>query len=326
MKKISLNKLFNNKKFNIIFSLFIAATIWLTISLSDGNNTTKTIYGVPIDYTYNASTFKNAGLDILEAPSIKVDLEIRGPAKDIGSLTAKDFVVYPNVNSVVSPGIKTLNLLYTTVKPNVSYQIISCSEDTVIVPFEKIVRKKFAVEPDLSKVSVADGYVLNPGATTPAEIYISGPETRINKINKVSAKISENLNNLTESKIVSGKIALYNSDETEIDLAPFTLDTNLVEVNISVAKQAVLPLHIEFINVPQGMDTNIIKYNLNYDKLKVSVPTNKSDLIESLLIGYIDLMSIDLFEEMVFDVELPEGYTNLENINQIVLNFENENI
>ncbi|MEG2770299.1 MAG: CdaR family protein, partial [Oscillospiraceae bacterium] len=268
--------------------------------------------------------YKNAGLDILEAPDIKVDLEIRGPAKDIGRLTAKDFVVYPNVNSVVSPGIKTLNLVYTTAKPNVSYQIVSCSEESVAVPFEKIVKQKFTVEPDLSQISVKQGYILNPGTTTPAEIYISGPETRISKISKVKAQIKEGYEELTESKLTSGSIVLYNADGVIIDPAPFTMDTDTVEVNISVLKKAELPVHVEFTNVPQGMDTSILEYTLSYPTLKVAVPTSKSDIIESLCIGYVDLQAIDLSEELTFDVELPEGYSNTENINQITLNFKSE--
>ncbi|MEG2054440.1 MAG: hypothetical protein RR052_05800, partial [Oscillospiraceae bacterium] len=128
--------------------------------------------------------------------------------------------------------------------------------------------------------------------------------------------IKEGYEELTESKLTSGSIVLYNADGVVIDPAPFTMDTDTVEVNISVLKKAELPVHVEFTNVPQGMDTSILEYTLSYPTLKVAVPTSKSDIIESLCIGYVDLQAIDLSEELTFDVELPEGYSNTENINE----------
>lgn len=324
MKKSKFSRLLDNKKFNIFISVLAACLIWFTISLSDESNITKTISGVPVDFNYNASTYKNAGLDIIDMPQTKVNLEIRGPAKDIGSLSAKDFIVYPNVNSVVSEGTKELSLLYTTTKPNVSYKIISCSESSVSVTFEKVVTQKFTVEPDMSQVTVKPGYVLDKGTTTPAEVYISGPMSRVSLISKVTAIMPGALDDLSESKISSATLRLYDANGVELDQSLYTIDTQSVEINIPVLKKETLPLNVEFINVPQGLDVNILKYSLSANSLKVAVPTGKSNVIDSLCVGYIDFRSIDLSEPVVFEVELPEGYINLENVNEVTLTFDTE--
>ncbi|MDO5602721.1 MAG: CdaR family protein, partial [Oscillospiraceae bacterium] len=242
MKKTRLTKLFENKKFSLVLSIIVAVLAWLVVSMSDESNTTKTIYGVPVDFTYNASTYRNAGLDIINQTEVKVDLEIRGPAKDIGRLTAKDFVVYPNVNSVVSAGTKELDLVYQTARKNVSYQVIDCSQTTVSVQFDEVVTQKFMVEPVLEEVKVKEGYIQSSAYTAPAEISITGPKTALSKIAKVQAHLQQDLGELSESRIAPADIALYNREGIELDMTPFTIDTKTVDVTISVLKRAELKL------------------------------------------------------------------------------------
>lgn len=324
MKKTRLAKLFDNKRFSLVLSIVIAALAWLVVSMSDESNATRTIYDVPVDFTYNASTYRNLGFDIIDQEEVKVDLEIRGPAKDIGRLSAKDFVVYPNVNSVVSAGTKELDLVYQTARKNVSYQVTDCSQTTVTVQFDEVATQKFTVEPELSQLEIKEGYIYNAAYTTPGEISITGPKTKLGQIAKIQARLQQELGELSDSRIAVADVVLLSREGIELDMSPFTLDTKTVDVTIPVLKRATLKLDVDIINPPQGFDTSILKYTLSPNELQVAVPVSKAvNELETLCIGYVDMQSIDLSEPMVFQIDkvLPEGYVNSENINEVTLTF-----
>lgn len=83
-----------------------AIVAWMIVTIIVQPGTTNTIYNVPVDYTYDSSVYTSRGLSIVSAEDKTVNLKISGDGYTIGSLTASDFVVYPDWSSVRDSGEK----------------------------------------------------------------------------------------------------------------------------------------------------------------------------------------------------------------------------
>lgn len=325
--KDKLARLLDNRRFYLVFSILAAFLYWLILSLSDDSNIEKTIYDVPVQLNYNASVYQSFGLEIIGSESMTVDVTVEGPRSSVGKLTANDFLIYPNVNSVTTVGTKELRLVYTNINSTAKYTITGLSQYTVSLRFDKIITQQFPVTIDQSGIEVADGYLLSDSHATPAEISVTGPSTEIGSIAKVKASLSGMVEGekLNESKIVQGEISLLDADGNEVDRTLLTLDNDRVEINIPILRKAVQPLKIQFINVPQGFDTSTLGCTLDHSSINVAVPTTYSEKLDDYVVGYIDFSELDYQGSYTFQVELPSDYINLDNVQNVTASFATQN-
>ena len=101
----------DDRRIRLALSILGAIVAWMIVTIIVQPGTTNTIYNVPVDYTYDSSVYTSRGLSIVSAEDKTVNLKISGDGYTIGSLTASDFVVYPDWSSVRDSGQKTLRLL-----------------------------------------------------------------------------------------------------------------------------------------------------------------------------------------------------------------------
>ena len=103
--KEKLAKLLEDRRFYMAISLILALMYWMVLSMADDSTIEKTFYSVPVQLDYNSSVYKGFGLDIIGDERITVDVTVAGPRNQLNELTADDFLIYPNVNSVTSGGV-----------------------------------------------------------------------------------------------------------------------------------------------------------------------------------------------------------------------------
>ena len=102
--------LLNDRRIRLLLSLLGAVIAWMAVTIVVQPGTTTTIYNVPVDFTYDSSAYTSRGLSIVDAEEKTVNLKLSGDGYTIGSLSANDFVVYPDWSSVRDSGEKSLRL------------------------------------------------------------------------------------------------------------------------------------------------------------------------------------------------------------------------
>lgn len=321
--KEKLGKLLDNRKFYLVFSIVMAVLYWLILSLADDSNIEQTIYDVPVQLDYNASVYQSLGLEIIGDEPVTVDVTVEGPRNAVGGLTADDFLVYPNVNSVATSGTKELRLVYSTVNTTAKYTITKLSQYTVTLRFDTMVTQKFPVQIDVSGIQVEEGYLLSASNAVPAEVSVTGPSEEIAQIAQARALLTgmNDTEKLSESKLTQGEIQLLNADGEEVDRTLLTLDTDRVEVTVPILRKAEQPLKIQFINVPQGFDVSSLNCELDHNTINVAVPTAYGTELDDYVVGYIDFSTLDYQGSYTFQVELPTDYINLDNIQNVTASF-----
>ena len=113
---------------------------------------------------------------------------------------------------------------------------------------------------------MADMPTVNPGT-----VNISGPEYKINSIAKVVAVTSENTT-VSRSTVLTGLIKLYDENDVEIDKSLLTLSFETADVTVPVMKEVTLPIKVEYVNVPEGFNTDVLHQSLSVSELKLAVP------------------------------------------------------
>ena len=106
--------LLNDRRIRLLLSLLGAVIAWMAVTIVVQPGTTTTIYNVPVDFTYDSAAYTSRGLSIVNAEEKTVNLKLSGDGYTIGSLSANDFVVYPDWSSVRDSGEKSLRLQVTS--------------------------------------------------------------------------------------------------------------------------------------------------------------------------------------------------------------------
>lgn len=325
MTKKGLSALFNKKWFQVTFSIVAAVICWAVVVFTISPETSTTIRDVPVNLSSSNSMLSSLGLDIIDKQDFTVNVTVEGPRNVVGTLDARSIIVTPSFSAVTEAGTYDLKLTATKSNNMDDYTITSISPSFITVRVDKADSKKFAVGTEIIGLSVEEGFMTGNVSVSPAEITIVGPEQEMANINRVVAVCD--VGGVLDKSITSEcPIIIYDNNGNELPLSSFKLDSETVNVTVPVYKQGTLDLDIEFTNVPAGFDTSTIKYVLSRHQIEVAASESVIDNLKTKIVGYVDLASFKIGETYTFEINLPTGYLNLENVESISVTFPREDL
>lgn len=324
-RKRDLSSLLDNKRFVMVLSVAIAIVAWTIVVLSISPQKSTVIAKIPVNLAYNASAYQSLGLEVVDEGVVTVDVAVTGPRSVVGGLTAADFVAFPQISQVTAAGRYDLPVVVSKANTVKDFEITQIIPSTVSVRFDRVKTQKFTVETDLAGIRIADGYILGQGYATPGEVTLTGPENEMSMVSRVVASVKLDKQQQSTS-ITMAELQLYDKEGNLLPKSYITFDNEQVEVTVPVLKKADLPLKIEFINVPAGFNTDLLSYTLSSSTLSVAGPAASVDSMKEIVVGYVDLQTFAIGKEYRFDVQLPTGFTNLENVEQVTATFKQEGL
>ena len=320
-----LSKLLDDNRVLWLISVLMAITLWGYVVVFVNNEHTTTIHDVPINMQYRASAYQSMGLDVIEMNITSVDVSVTGPRSVTGDLTADDIIVYPSITGIDGPGSYTFVLTSDKTSNISNFTINSYSHDNVTVRLDRLTSKEFPVEVDISSVVVDADYMADRPTTNPATVTITGPEYKINSIDRVVAA-TITTETLSQTAVLPSKISLYDENGGLIDDKLLSLNVAEVDITIPIMKEVILPVKVEYVNVPAGFDTAILHQSLSVKEIRLSVPAQSASSLTDFVVGYIDLATLETDEKYVFDLKLPTGYRSLDEVAQISAVISGENL
>ena len=320
-----LSRLWENNRFLALVSVFIAVIMWGYVVVFVNNEHTTTIHDVPINLQYRASAYQSMGLDVIESDITTVDVSVTGPRSVTGDLTADDIIIYPSITGIDGAGTYTFHLTSDKTSNISNFTINSFSRDSVTVRLDKLVNKEFPVEVDISSIVVASDYMADRPTTNPATITITGPEYKVNTISRVVAA-TVSTETLSQTAVLASQLHLYDENDAVIDTKLLSMNVDEVDITIPIMKEVSLPVKVEYVNVPAGFDTGLLKQTLSANTIRLSVPAQNASSLTDLVVGYIDLATLETDSDYIFDVKLPTGYRSLDELTQISVKVSGENL
>ena len=317
--------LLNDRRIRLLLSLLGAVIAWMAVTIVVQPGTT-TIYNVPVDFSYDSAAYTSRGLSIVNAEEKTVNLKLSGDGYTIGSLSANDFVVYPDWSSVRDSGEKSLRLQVrsqSTLLTGVSVSIDG--DNTVDVVFDVVEEKTLPIQVTTNYLKIADGYILYGTDISKETVTLSGPSTELSEVETCTAEVTYS-GELTSPVTLDTGLRFYTRSGGEVKFEYTTLETDSVEVTLQVYKLATLPVEVSFINAPRDFDPSVLVYSLSKKTLNVAGPESQIDRLSTLSVGTIDLSTFALDKVYEMPIELPSGIRLLDNISSITVSFDSSRL
>ncbi len=311
-KKFSLNKLFQNNKFLIVLALVISSITWVYMSMGTTNDTSVTISNIPIQIEL-PDQLGNNGLQVFSDTEQTATVTVTGSRAVLGSISTKDITVTAATNGIDSAGTYQISLSAVKTNPSANFQIISTvtpSNVNVIVDYLR--ETSFPIQENVV-YKVADGYYASTSLAS-KNITISGPQTEIAKIAKVSAS-AELDGTLDDSTSATANIILYDKSGNKISTDLLKMEFDTVEASISVLPEKTVKVVPEFVNKPDGLDLDDNMLSVEPSKILLAGPKNVLDSTDSVKLESIDFATLSnkRYEYDAQGINIPTDCKNISN-------------
>ena len=311
-KKLSLNKLFQNNKFLIILSLVISTITWVYMSMGTTNDTSVTISNIPIQIELPDQLVNN-GLQVFSDTEQTATVTVTGSRAVLGSISTKDITVTAATNGIDSAGTYQISLSAVKTNPSANFQIISTvtpSNVNVIVDYLR--ETSFPIQENVV-YKVADGYYASTSLAS-KNITVSGPQTEIAKIAKVSAS-AELDGILDDSASATADILLYDKSGNRISTDLLKMEFGTVEASISVLPEKTVKVVPEFTNKPEGLNLGDDMLSVEPSEILLAGPKKVLDNTKSIKLESIDFATLSnkRYEYNDQGINIPTDCKNISN-------------
>lgn len=314
------------KTLRIVLSIVIAFFVWMAAMLA-APEITKDIRDVPITVDIPTS----AMLEVVDGADTKVSLVLDGKQFEIGSYGPENVRVVADASAITEPGTYEVPLVVSD-NGTRSYTVTSISPATVTLTFETRATKLLQIQADITGLTTPANYIAPEDEIVlePSTVEVSGAESLISHVERAVIEVDFS-REVTSTQQQNSKIVYYDAEgnklETE-EVAYFHQDVSSVAVTVPVKRVATLPLTVSFLNVPENFPVDELSYSLSVDSITVAAEDSVLRNHSSLVLGYIDFKQMNLLtsSQMDFAVQLPEGFTDMDDIEVVTVSFEADDL
>lgn len=324
-KKFDVNKLYHDDRFVLIVSVALAVLLWFIVVISVSPEVYQEVNNIPIEIDTESAILKDNGLRIIDVENLTANLTLYGERLHVGNLNSDDFRVVALLDNVTGSGKYVLQLEGYKNSVNEKYKIVEISPSQIEVSFDKYITRKIPITADVVGAGSSDEYIIQSPVVSPSEITVTGPENEVSLITEcvVSAEIKEEL---TATFIKTSDIIMFDENGKEIKSTHISTDIEKAQLRVPVLRKKSMPVSVEFLNVPNGFPVDEIKYALSEQTLEIAGPVAEIDAMETINIGFVDLKNLTPDSIFTFDITLPNGFLNIDNITNITADFSMEGV
>lgn len=321
MKK-NKTSIFDDNLFLMAVSLFIAILGWFVVKSAIDPNSKVIKKGIPVTIDAEGSVLGSLGLSVIQEKQEFVNVEVQGETYILGNLEESDIKVQAQLTNITSPGVYDLRLEGIDVN-NKGFDVVSIKPETVKLKIDRLTTKHLPVEISVNGVTIPEGYYLGSETISPSDVIVTGPEIDVSKVNKAIVDLDIN-NTLEKTEIIKGNIQLKDKEDNLIDMSHINMDSTVAEVTIPVLKIKQVPVTVSFLNVPKNFPIKDLEYYLTNETITVAGPVDAIDNYTEINLGYVDIKELNTHSIFSYEVNLLPGYINIENIENVVVDFNME--
>lgn len=313
-----------SKKALAAISFVVALLGWFLVATLISPTGDVTVGGVGVNIDTQAGLLGEMGLNAIAGGETAVDVVIRGSRNIIGGISAEDISVTASLSGVTGAGTYDLDLVAAN-NSGKDFEIVSVSPQAMKVRFDRLVEKQIPVAYVLEgDYGVPEDYLQEDVVLSEKIITVTGPEEDIAGIaGAVATAKVEGM--LTKTATFEAPLALVDAEgETiSVDRAQVSVSAESVNLTLPVLKTEKLGFRFEFLNVPGSFNTDSLAYTLSAESITVAAPVESINKYSDIFLGYIDMRNVTMgTSTFLFEVDLPEGFINMENTNFVEIKFD----
>ena len=318
-----------NKIWSIFLSLAIAFVLWFYVITVVSPGSTDTIYDIPVVFEGETVLTEDRGMMITSfGDNIQVDLKLSVNRTDLAKVNKGNITIKVNLAKVYDPGEHelTYDIIFPGDVPQGALTTESKYPETIKLTVEKRLKKPVEVKVNFVG-SAAENFMVdteNRILDYPT-INVAGPGSVIDQIDH--AQINVDLTDRVESVSENFRYTLCDIDGNPVDVAQVTTDVAEVHLDVKIQRFKQIPLVVQ-LNYGAGAWENSVEATVEPAMISVSGGEMMLQDLEQLVLGTIDLTTIEEDFETTFPIELPAGITNLSEITEasVKVHFKNLSI
>jgi hypothetical protein len=313
-----------NKIASILLSLVIAVALWFYVVSSVTPDDSQWIYNIPVTFTNEDGLFSDRNLVLTEGRDATVDLRLAGKRQDLLKLSSSNITVTADLSQVTASGDWRLryDIEYPDTVSSSDISVEKRSSYYVNITVDKLDTNEVEVRA-VFRGDVAEGYVQEPIKLEYDTIEISGPKDLVRTV--AYAQVVLERTNLTKSvsDVLSYTLMDADGEPVESDEIKCSVDKIGVEMPVFMVKE--VPLRVDLSEGGGATAENAI---VSCDPSTVTIKGDPEDLegLNSILLGTVDLASIQTSAKKSFNIIIPDGMTNLTGADTATVTVELKNL
>lgn len=308
-----------------VISLIIAFGAWLAVVERIDKETYATIKNIPINMQSVEESIGTLGLNSF-APDIEsATVNITGIMYAVGNAKAEDIEITPDISKVTGAGVYELPLVGKIKNDDGNIQIQSITPSRITVKFDTLYTRTLDITTNINGLKGDIGYLIQEEVVTPSQVTITGPEAEVSRVSRceIQVNVDEQLSKTYSKK--SG-LVLLDKDGNEVDSKNISMDIEEATVTIPVLKVKEVPVKLQFMNVPNNFPVDKLSFKLSNETIKVAGVEAAIDKYAEIPLDYIDIKQLGLGSTFAFNIKLPAGFWNVENIQTVHVEFDSSNM
>lgn len=229
-----------------VLSLIIAILIWLLVRNVDDPIVVRTFYEIPVSIENASYLAENLEIPLLVDGKDTVKVRVKGARSVVSKLKKEDIKAVADMTQIISKDTTPIMVPVEVTGTGISDSDITVRPRNIQVDIEKQKSVEKTIAVSTGDTQPDKDYEIGNLKANPEKVTISGPETIINKIDKVVALID--VTGRKESNIeIKSQLKIY--------------DKNLDELS---------PKQLEYLNIKEISD-NTIRIQAQFWKVKQNV-------------------------------------------------------
>lgn len=282
-----------------VLSIILAAILWLVITNVDDPITAKTFNNVPVEViNEDALEASNQVYEITEGATIDFTFAARRSVKD--NLTVSDFQVTADFSKLSD--VNAVNIDIRCPRYGDEVKITDGQYQVMKVNLEELASKNFKVN-IIQKGEPADGYYVYEKKTNGTLIQVSGPKSKIERIDQIVCEVD--VSDVAGTFKTTEEPKALDEDGNEIDSSNLDFSDRSVSVSIGMYKTKTIDLTVSTTGEPAN---GYVMTTVEYDPKTIEVTGEDLRDIFSLNIpADVSGAYQNIKEEVNIQEQLPEG-------------------
>ena len=320
MSKKKKNKLMDSKVLWAVISLLASLFIWVYITGTQEEIITQSFNNVEVQFVGEDTLQATRGYVVNNISAETVSVKISGTRGNIGSLSASDVKAVIDVSLISSTG--RLTQYFTLTYPdNVNADAVSLESsnpETISFDVTRMSKKPVPVEAKFVG-STAEDYIAGEIEFEPKTIWVSGPESELEKIDHIYVEMGGD--DLTMTRSADIPVVLIDTDGNTMDSTGLEFDVPTVTVTIPISMMKEVPLYIQCVYGAGATEANTV-IKIEPSTITISGDTSVVSGINRIDLTTIDLTDFSLTFQDTFSIPLPDGVENVTGTTQADVSIE----
>ena len=315
-----------NKAVAFLLSLLVSLGMWLYVVNYISPESEATFYNIPVVFEGETVLTTERNLMITDISSTTVNMKISGNRSDLNKINSSNIIVKVNLSQVYDPGETHLNYTYSF-PGDVSQSALNVESkfpSAITITTDTKLTKEVPVKVVYSG-SAPEGFISDTEnvALDKNFVTVTGPGTVVDMIDH--ARISLDLSNQRETISDHFVYTLCDKDGKPVDAEQIVTDVGEIYLNLTIQRFQEVKLMLNVTYGGGATETNT-KIQIAPETIRVSGSEKVLEGLTELVIGSVDLSTIESDTALTFPITLPEGVTNLSGVTDVTASIDFDNL